>query len=43
MKVNSAHSIWKDKFYGIPQGFMLGPSYVICFISQKTLALQVMQ
>ena len=39
----SAHSIWKDIFYGIPQSFMLGPSYVICFISQKTLALQVMQ
>ena len=25
MKVNIAYSIWKDIFYGIPQGSILGP------------------
>ena len=25
MKINSAYSIWKDIFYGVPQGSILGP------------------
>ena len=45
VKVNSAYSIWKDIFYGVPQVSILGPLLfnVICFISKKMLIDQVMQ
>ena len=49
MNVNSAYSIWKDRFYGILQGFMLGPllfnihlCYLFCFL-ENTETSQVMQ
>ena len=36
VKIDTAYSIWKDIFYGVPQGSILGTliyTYVICFIS----------
>ena len=45
MNVNCAYSIWKDRFYGILQGFIFGPllfnihlCYLFCFLENTDIA-----